>query len=68
MTTSFEEGDPVEKDSAEAVRRIEIIGTLDRHAVEAIRLEIRRLAKRYGVEIKGLRVERLKKGSSAEPL
>jgi len=56
----------VEKDSAEAGHRIEITGTLDRHAVEALQLEVRRLAKRYGVEIKGLRVERREKGSSAE--
>jgi hypothetical protein len=66
MSTSFEESDPVEKDSAEAVRRIEISGTLDRHAVEALQLELRRLAKRFGVEIKELRVERPEKGSLPE--
>ena len=57
-----------EKDSAEAIHRIEIIGTLDRHAVEVLQLEVRRLAKRFGVEIKTLRVERLGKGSSAKRL
>ena len=58
----------MDKDSAKADHHIEITGTLDRHAVEALQLEVRRLAKRYGVEIKGLRVERREKGSSAEPL
>ncbi len=66
MTTSLEEVDPVKKDSAEAGHRIEISGTLDRHAVEVLQLELRRLAKRYGLEIKGLRVERLEKGSLPE--
>ncbi len=66
MITSFEEVDPVQKDSVEAGHRIEITGTLDRHAVEVLQLELRRLAKRYGVEIKRLRVERREKGSSPE--
>ncbi len=65
MTTSFEESDPVVKDRAEAVRRLEIIGTLDRHAVEALRLEIRRLSKRYGVDIKEFRIERVEADASA---
>ncbi len=56
----------MKKDSAEAGHRIEISGTLDRHAVEVLQLELRRLAKRYGLEIKGLRVERLEKGSLPE--
>jgi hypothetical protein len=68
MMTSSREDDRDEKDSAAAVRRIEITGTLDRHAVEVLQLEIRRLAKRCGVEIKTLRVERLGKGSSAKSL
>lgn len=58
----------MEKDSAEAGRRIEITGTLDRHAVEVLQLELRLLAKRYGVKIKGVRVERRKKGSLPESL
>ncbi len=65
MTTSFEESDPVEKDRAEAVHRIEITGTLDRHAVEALRVEIRRLSKRYGVDIKEFRIERVEADDSA---
>jgi hypothetical protein len=56
----------VEKDLAEAGHRIEISGILDRHGVEALQLELQRLAKRFGVEIKGLRVERLEKGPSPE--
>ena len=66
--TSSRGDDRDEKGSAAAVRRIEIIGTLDRHAVEVLQLEIRRLAKRFGIEIKTLRVEGLGKGSSAESL
>jgi hypothetical protein len=54
----------MEKDRREAAHRIEITGTLDRHALEALQLEIRRLAKIHGVEIKGLQVERTEKGSS----
>jgi len=48
----------VEKDSGAAGRRIEITGTLDPHEVEAIRLELRRLATRYGIQIESLDVER----------
>jgi hypothetical protein len=60
------EVEPVKQDSAEEGHRIEISGTLDRHAVEALQLELRRLAKRRGVEIKGLRVERREKGTLPE--
>lgn len=41
----------------EETHRVEISGALDGHALEALRLEIRRLARRHGVEIKDLRVE-----------
>lgn len=44
-------------ESPDVVSRIEITGDLDRHAVEALRLEICRLAKRCGVEIKEFRIE-----------
>ena len=37
---------------------IEIAGDLDRNTVEALQLEIRRLARLQGVEITGLRIER----------
>jgi hypothetical protein len=58
----------MEKDRHEAVHRIEITGTLDRHALEALQLEIRRLAKLHGIEITGLQVERKEKGSSRKAL
>ena len=38
--------------------RIEITGTLDAHALEALQLEIRRLAKQYGVVVSALRIEK----------
>lgn len=44
-------------DLHQVVHRIEISGDLGRHAVEALQLEIRRLAKRHGVEITELRIE-----------
>ncbi|MFQ5968777.1 MAG: hypothetical protein ACE5MI_14425 [Acidimicrobiia bacterium] len=37
---------------------MEITGRLTRSAAEALELEIRRLAKRYGAEVKVLRIER----------
>jgi len=57
----------VKKDSAEAGYRIEITGILGRHQDEVLQLELRRLAKRFRVEIKELRVERPEKGSSRRP-
>lgn len=36
---------------------IEVAGGLDRAAAEAVQLEIRRLARRFGVEITALRIE-----------
>ncbi len=47
------------KDSAGAVDRIEIRGDLDRHAAEALYLEIRRVARRYGLDIREFRVEKV---------
>ncbi len=49
MTRLYEEVDSVAKDLAEAGYRIEITGVLDRHEVEVLQLQIRRLAKRFGV-------------------
>lgn len=46
-----------EQDPPEAIARVEVTGELDPHAVEAIRLEIRRLARRHGVEVKECRQE-----------
>lgn len=47
------------KGFGEPVHRIEIRGDLDRHAVEALYLEIRRLARRYGFDISEFRVEKV---------
>ena len=38
--------------------RIEISAKLGRHGAEALRLEAQRLARRYGIEISDIRVER----------
>jgi hypothetical protein len=46
-------------DLAQVVHRMEIAGNLGRHAAEALQLEIRRLAKRHGVEIAELRIEKV---------
>jgi hypothetical protein len=47
-----------ENDLHEVVHRLEIVGDLGRQDVEALELEIRRLAKRNGVEILELRIEK----------
>ena len=44
-------------DLDQVVHQIEISGDLGRHVVEALQLEIRRLARRHGVEITELRIE-----------
>ena len=49
----------------ERVTRLEISGRMDRHAAEALQLEARRLAKRYGIDIRGIRLERPEDGHSA---
>jgi hypothetical protein len=38
------------------VLRIEVVGALDAHAAEAFALEIRRLLKRYGQALTGVRI------------
>lgn len=43
-----------------AIERIEIIGPFDRRDAEALQLELRRLAKRHGVEIEDLRIEEVR--------
>ena len=35
----------------ERIPRLEISGMMDRHAAEALQMEARRLAKRYGIDI-----------------
>jgi hypothetical protein len=44
---------------------IEIRGDLGSHAVEALRLEIRRRAERCGLDIKEIRIETVKEGGSS---
>ena len=44
-------------DREEDVHRFEISGEMDRATVEALQLEIRRLAKGYGFDIEELRIE-----------
>lgn len=43
-------------DRPDVIHRIEITGDMDRHAMEALYLEIRRLARQYGVKIKEFRI------------
>ncbi|HEV8310671.1 MAG TPA: hypothetical protein VGW35_23660 [Methylomirabilota bacterium] len=49
----------MEPETDEPVQDIRITASLNRNAVEALRLEIRRLAKRHGLEIEELRTERV---------
>jgi hypothetical protein len=55
----------MEEPSGERTTRLNISGKMDRHAAEALQLEARRLAKRYGIDIKGVRLERPQEGRSA---
>jgi type IV pilus biogenesis protein CpaD/CtpE len=55
----------VKKESGGEVRRIEISGELDRHAAEALQLELRRLARRHGIDVREARVEKLDEETSA---
>ena len=55
----------MEEPSGERTTCLEISGQMDRHAAEALQLEVRRLAKRYGIEIQDIRVERPEEGRSA---
>jgi hypothetical protein len=48
----------MERPSGERIPRVEISGRMDRHAAEALQLEVRRLAKRHGVDIKDVRIDR----------
>lgn len=42
--------------------RIEVTGEFDRHGLEALRLELQDIAKRYGVKISQVRVEKIDAG------
>jgi hypothetical protein len=48
----------MERLSGEPICRLEISGRMDRHAAEALQLELRRLAKRHGVDITEVRIDR----------
>jgi hypothetical protein len=55
----------MEEDTGEIVYRFEVTGELDRQIAEALRLEIRRLAKQFGVEVSAFRLEAPTKGPSS---
>jgi len=48
----------MERSSGERIPRVEISGRMDRHAAEALQLELRRLAKRHGIDVKDVRIDR----------
>jgi hypothetical protein len=48
------------------IERLEIGGDLNRAEVEALALDLRRLARRHGVEIRALRIERVE-GDAPSP-
>lgn len=41
-----------EQDGNDLIERITIVGALDRQTVEALRLDIRRLGRRFGVDVR----------------
>lgn len=47
-------------DADEVTHRLEITGDFDRQALEALQLEIRRLAKRYGIDITKIEIEKVR--------
>jgi hypothetical protein len=55
LDPSLPAGEPAEGGMRQ---RIEITGDMDRKAVEALQLEIRRLVRLYGVKITEVRIER----------
>ena len=48
----------MDEDRQEEVR-IEVIGELDRHGLEALQLEIRRMAKQRGIKVAKITVEKI---------
>jgi type IV pilus biogenesis protein CpaD/CtpE len=61
-----EEPGPGSSELDEVVQRIEIPGGSDPQTIEALQLEIRRLARRSGLEVKRFRVESSEGKSSLE--
>jgi hypothetical protein len=49
----------------DTIERLEMSGDLDAHAAEALRLMIRRLARRHGVDLVELTIERDEDAGSA---
>ena len=45
------------REPASATRRLEISGELDRYTAERLRLEVRALARRFGLDVTGVAVE-----------
>lgn len=50
----------MEQESREVIHRIEITGNLNRHDVEELYLELRRLTQRYAVQIEQFHFEKLR--------
>jgi len=44
------------KRSTQSIHRFELTAAADRHALEALQLEIRRLARRHGLEVTDVRI------------
>jgi hypothetical protein len=47
------------RESPEGTREVQITGDLDRPAAEALQLEVRRLLRQHGLEVAGIRIERI---------
>jgi hypothetical protein len=52
---------------APPTRRLTLTATGDRHELEALQLEIRRLARAHGIEVTDLRVERVERRRPSRP-
>ena len=53
----MDEDDDDSLDELEASGHLELVGELDAHAAEALRLQIRRLARQHGIDLVEMRVE-----------
>lgn len=56
-SSSGTDQDPTGRRAEEPPCHFEVRGDLDRHAAEALRLEIRQLAKRHGLDVSAVRIE-----------
>jgi len=48
-------------------REIAVTGKLDKHGLEALRLEATRMAKRYGIDVRDIRVEAPRRRAKQKP-